>query len=306
MRSAVYDKLITDICREEDISLTRLSMNWVLELTKNAITRHIIGNRYDINRDAAVHIASDKAACHKVLENAGIPSAAHTLLFNPASRRGKTAAQDPVRQACVLLESYGGQGVLKPNEGQQGEDVFYCDSEKKLKSAMKKLFAKHDSICLSPYFEIETEYRVFCLFGTCLHMYAKQKPYAIGDGVSTVRQLAKSAGVICALSSAERTRVPEKGEEVCLSWKHNLSGGAVSRDIIPEDEPELIQAIAEKGARATGLDYCTVDIMRTGGGQLAILEVNATVAIKKYLEQHPEKAEICKEIMRKAILAMFI
>ena len=55
--------------------------------------------------------------------------------------------------------------------------------------AINKLFETNGSISLCPYYDIKTEYRSFYLDGKVLLIYGKTKPFVIGDGNSTLREL---------------------------------------------------------------------------------------------------------------------
>jgi glutathione synthase/RimK-type ligase-like ATP-grasp enzyme len=79
--------------------------------------------------------------------------------------------------------------VVKPNEGTGGVDVFRVSTNAELEAAVTAVFSHHSALAISPYYEIEKEYRVILLNGTALLVYSKDIPMLTGDGQSTVWQL---------------------------------------------------------------------------------------------------------------------
>ena len=69
----IFHTLIKEICGEKGISCTKLSYDWILELKKGDKVYHITGNRFDLNKEAAGHVACDKYATYEVLKSNNIP-----------------------------------------------------------------------------------------------------------------------------------------------------------------------------------------------------------------------------------------
>lgn len=83
----VFHKVIREICEEKNIKIEKLSYNWILQLTnKEGKVRHIIGNRFDINKEAAGNIACDKYATYEVLNSQNVSVIEHKMVFNPTTR----------------------------------------------------------------------------------------------------------------------------------------------------------------------------------------------------------------------------
>lgn len=156
---------VAEICAEEALSLDFLSRGYVLRLTKNGVSKNIFGSYWDINSAASDRIACDKTACFLLLSREKIPAVAHELL---------SSRIDTWARAKKFFNTHK-KVVLKPNQGTKGQDIFLCGTWDELKSAAHAVFAKHNDAALSPYIEIENEYRVFFLNGECKFCYGKSK-----------------------------------------------------------------------------------------------------------------------------------
>jgi glutathione synthase/RimK-type ligase-like ATP-grasp enzyme len=145
--------------------------------------------------------------------------------------------------------------------------VCYCDSLKSLEHALLDIFKTEPDACLCPFYEIPYEYRVFYLLGECYSIYGKERAY---------------------------------GE-----WKHNLTNGAKVFDVEDAGLIQNLTKLAAAAARSINISFATVDIADTGGGKLAVMEINAGVAANKLLEQRPERRNEIKRMYSKALLSMF-
>ena len=67
------------------------------------------------------------------------------------------------------------------------------------------------------------------------------------------------------------------------SWQFNLSTGAQA--LLYEPSPDL-KEMAIKSAKATGLNFCSVDIFELSNGCYKVLEINAGVTIEKFALQN--------------------
>ncbi len=160
--------------------------------------------------------------------------------FHPSDAR---AASWP--ELLTLLEHARPLGlVLKPCNGMQGSDVFRVRSVRELELAWRAL--PLDDCVASKFFPFVTEIRVFVCYGRVCHAFYKLPPRVVGDGSSTVAQLAlprawlgQQAGTpsepdmeqaetlaLCETLWREGARVLTAGEELVLDWQHNLCRGA--------------------------------------------------------------------------------
>jgi len=262
---------IKEVCTELNILLESFSQDYVLRLSKDGVTRQIFGAYWDVNSAAADRIACDKNACYTLLKNSNIPAIPHELFFNPQRRMGWAGPEGTWSHALRFFNSTGASAVLKPNQGTRGMDVYYCDSIPLMEAAAQTIFASYPSCAISPYVDIETEYRVFYHMGTCLFAYGKKA----GD-----------------------------------TWQHNLSQGAKAFELPAKsaaDKMKLsaLHSLATRAAKCVGINFATVDIAEEPSGKLMIMEINSGVQAKLLLDQLPHLRPIVKSIYAKAISGLF-
>jgi glutathione synthase/RimK-type ligase-like ATP-grasp enzyme len=77
------------------------------------------------------------------------------------------------------------------------------------------------------------------------------------------------------------------GQQRVLNWRHNLDAGA--RPVLLElgDARETCVRLAVKAARAIGLRFGSIDVVRAGG-RWQILEINAGVMMEQLAGFHPD------------------
>jgi glutathione synthase/RimK-type ligase-like ATP-grasp enzyme len=205
---------------------------------------------YDLGLNSAIshRIASDKAATADILAMAGIPCIAHTQFSNPvlADYAPAIGLQEAMRG---LLRQHPQGIVVKPNEGTSGHLVFKVTSEAELDDAVRKIFASHLSLAISPYVEIAEEVRVVLVDDAPLVVYAKRR---------------------------------------AADWRHNLDLGARPVLVPPGEAREACVALAIKAAQAIGIRFASVDIVRTAD-EWNVLEINSGVMMETLGRHHPEQ-----------------
>ena len=262
-----FTALITEICAENHIDCEILSYGWIYKLSYKNTARYIIGRHFELNSSASDRIACDKYACSTILINKGIPCIRHELFFDPLRRSNWIGKNGEIDRAARFFYEYSEKVVAKPNNGWQGRNVFFCESMKDIEYAFGAIFAHEPTACLSPFYQITNEYRVFYLSGECLYSYGKKKGGA--------------------------------------SWKHNLSAGAVAFDIEDDSLLKKLYSLAADGAKCINISFAAIDIAQLPDGALKIMEINSGVVASKLLEQHPDKYGLVKKIYTKAVHAMF-
>lgn len=272
MKMNAQRDFIYEICEELGIELERFSQDYVLRLSKDGVTRQIFGAYWDVNSAAADRIACDKNACYMLLKNSGIPAIPHELFYNPQRRIGWAGPEGTWSNALKYFNACGSSAVLKPNQGTRGMDVYYCDSIPQMEAAAQTIFASHPSCAISPYVEIETEYRVFYHMGTCLYAY---------------------------------------GKKATDSWQHNLSQGAKAIELPFKTDDEKkrrddLYNLAIRAAKCVGINFATIDIAAEPSGRLSIMEINSGVQARLLLEQLPHLRPVVKKIYATAIKALFM
>jgi len=255
-------ELITEICKEKDIQLECLSFGYIMCITAGEKTRHIFGPYWGLNSAAADRIACDKTACYIILEKSGIPAIAHELLYNPLKRMGWAGEKGAWAMATDFFIKHNKRVVIKPNQGTKGQDVYLCETVPALEAAVYAIFQEYPDAALSPYYEIENEYRVFFLNGNAMFAYGKAKKD---------------------------------------SWQHNLSQGAIAFELRDEKIIAKVNGLAVRAAKCIGITFATVDIAETVDGELFVMEINAGVQARQLLEQLPHLRAKIKKIYAAAL-----
>ncbi len=303
-----FYKIIDEICSEKDIKQKELSYGWIRELIKNGKKRNIIGYQFDLNSSTSYNIASDKFATYEVLNSNNVPTIPHKMIFNPKTRSAYYN-QKFLNEAIKLLKESNNQIVIKANNSCEGKDVYFCSSEEEIKEVVLKLFEENDTLSACPYMDIDYEYRVIFLCGEIIYAYKKKKPYVIGDGVHTIKELIDQKYKKMKLQinrNINLNEIPSKNEEVTVSWKHNLNNGA-EPILIDENDKYIkqIEKIAINAGNAINIKFASVDVAVTSDEKIFVMEINANVCMNKFIEIIPSGHDIAKEIFEKAINKMF-
>jgi len=273
------------------------SDGWLIVMQKGARRHLVFGYDVGLNSAVARGVANDKAATAEILAHSGVSCVPHTLFLNP--RLHAHMAPDGSWSAMLqLLGQYPAGVVVKPNEGTSGRSVFLASCRPQLELAVQDIFTSHASLAISPYLAIEDEVRVVVLDDLPLVVYRKNRPAVIGDGEQTLLELAIAATpaaqrsmvlpdlLRCRTKSELDAIVPE-GQQRVLNWRHNLDAGA--RPVLLEqgDARETCVRLAVKAARAIGLRFGSIDVVRAAG-RWQILEINAGVMMEQLAGFHPD------------------
>lgn len=301
--------MIDEICKEKDISQRLLSFGWIRELKRENKIHHIIRYQFDLNSANAYHIANDKYATYTILKENHLPMIKHEMIFSPFSRSAYYD-ENYIEEVKKLLAENNNKLIIKANDSCQGRDVYFVTNIIDAKKVIEKMFnEKKDSISVCPFVEIDYEYRVVVLDGEVLYLYKKKKPFVIGNGTNTIKELIdkkyNSETELTLVKGLDLNYVPTKNEEVIISWKHNLSNGAEPVIVENDENLEKIKEIAIKSANAIGIKFATVDIACTVEKDLTVVEINGSVCMNKFTELVPNGYQIAKEIYSKAIDKMF-
>jgi len=163
-----FVRIITNICRELDITLTWFSDSWIARLQKGPLTHYVVGYVFPLNTTATGMLMRDKAATATLLADAGVPVIAHHLLMLPRLRgTGNAVAQ---AQQLAMLPF-----VVKPATGEGGFDVYKCTTQNEVQNAVADLALRHRLLAVSPYIPISREFRVVLLGTQPLLTFEKQR-----------------------------------------------------------------------------------------------------------------------------------
>lgn len=305
-----FYKIMDELCTEKNIAQKIISYGWITELKKDNISKYIIGYQFDLNSAISYNIAGDKFATYEVLKSNNIPTIEHRMIFNPQTR-SKYYKNKFLNEAKDLLKENGNKLVIKANDSCKGKDVHICFNEEEIENTVKNLFeGNNDTLSACPYIDISYEYRAIYLCGEILYIYKKKKPYVIGDGKNSIKELINikfgEESKIDLCRELDLSKIPEKDEEVTISWKHNLSSGAEPIVIDESDEYiKQIREIAKKAGKALNIKFASVDVVVTEKNEILVMEINGSVCMNKFSEIIPNGYEIAKSIYSKAIDKMF-
>ena len=305
-----FYKIMDEICAEKNITQKIISYGWITELKKDNISKYIIGYQFDLNSAISYNIAGDKFATYEVLKSNNIPTIEHRMIFNPQTR-SKYFEDKFLDDAKDLLKQNENKLVIKANDSCKGKDVHICLNEEEIENTVKNLFNENnDTLSACPYIDISYEYRAIYLCGEILYIYKKKKPYVVGDGKNTIKELINikfgQEDKIDLCRNLDLYKIPKVGEEVTISWKHNLSSGA--EPIVIDESDEYIKQVKEialRAGNALNIKFASVDVVVTEKNQVLVMEINGSVCMNKFSEIIPNGYEIAKSIYSKAIDKMF-
>ena len=302
-------QIIDEICAENEIYCERFSYDWILRLTKGDRIVHVFGYQFENNSATAQLLCTDKSASSELLRSRKIPAVEHNFFMSPDDFQ--YTGVDGNWQGMLALLRQHGRLVCKPNEGTGGKDVFQVTSPAQLETAVTKIFAHYPSVALSPYYEINYEYRVILLNKEVKLIYAKSIPALVGDGSSTIRQLFSryleshpGLMVECGIEEQAMPTIPAAGTRIPINWKHNLGQGASAEIVEDQALIELLGGLAKQAAEVVNVNFASVDIIKTDGRYL-VLEINSGVMMENFARQNDHNYRLTKEIYRQAIMTLF-
>lgn len=261
-----YTSILGDICQEEKIKVTSLSNGWVTLLEKNGKNRLIVGYKFGLNSASSSMVADDKYATFDVLRNANIPVIEHALLYEENRTEGFTENYRSREYIKNYLVQHQNHIVVKPNDGHCGVNVYQVRSMEQIDEILPKIFHQCASASMCPFYEIEHEYRLIVLDNEVRLVFQKTR-----------------------------------GED----WRFNLHNGAKAEKVQDEALADKLSVLASRAVRALNLRFCSVDLIKTTDGELLVMEVNSGVMTSGYIAQHPEDAQLVKNIYRDALRKMF-
>lgn len=307
-------RILREVAAESEIKLTTFSKDWCIRMEKDSTVRYVYGYKFDVNPASSQHIADDKCAASDVMMMQGIAHIEHRLFLQP-DMTGYINGHGNWAALLAYAQQHHFNLVCKANEGTSGHDVYRTRDHGSLERVVHKLFQAYRGIAVSPYFEIEQEYRIVLLQNECELIYAKQRPTIVGNGHTIVAELIVqqieahqlSAGVAADAFERHKGRLKEvlvPGELLLLTWKHNLSLGA--QPIRVEDEA-LRRRLVEQArscAEALNLTLAVVDIVSTQG-DLLVLEVNSGLMLENFARRAPDGYARAKVMYKKLVELMF-
>lgn len=296
-----FVKIIKEICLEHGIEFQSFSFDWILQLSANDRRMYIYGYRFPNNSATTDLICSDKAALSDILSAHKIPHIEHYYFMSPNNEKYTGENGDWGRMSS-LLDKYG-QVVCKPNTGSGGRNVFKVSTQKDLEVAVYNIFTKSKSMCIAPYRNIESEYRVIIINSHVGIIYEKKRPNVVGNGIDNIRCLIGKNGELENIeidAGLDLDYIPNQEEAVELSWRHNLGRGAKPVVVVDGCVKEQLTELALSCSFALNIEFASIDIVKDEYG-LEILEVNSGIMMENLSSESDEYYAIAKEIYKKAI-----
>jgi glutathione synthase/RimK-type ligase-like ATP-grasp enzyme len=253
-------KMVAAVCARSGIAFRSFSDEWVLQLIQNDITRWVVGYKFDINNAAAGEVAQDKVATYIVLSAADVEVIPHYLV--------RSLPHDLIHLQELHHDLGGAPVVTKPLEGTGGREVALFqtvdDALSMIRASGKPAWA------VSPYYELQAEYRLIMLDGSVMLAYEKTQPNYRGQ-----------------------------------LKLFNLNYGAVAGDLRDDALLAQLSEIALCVMKVTALRLAAVDIVRMPDGSLKVLEVNDGISMEHYARQSPEYETRAMEVYKAIVMAMF-
>lgn len=293
-----FNNIIKEICNELDIKLTFLSDNWVMILEKDNKIKYIEGNHFSINNQTIGNIMDDKGLFYDLMIYKNYPIIKHKVIFKETNKE----------EIINYFNENNQEIIVKANIGSCGKEVFLVNNQDELLNLTSKLFINQYSLSLCPYYDILHEYRAIILNGECKLIYGKRRPLVIGNGKSSLLELAKNFNNEYFSKIENQTfdinYIPKKDEEVLLNFQFNLSKGSISFLEIDSNLKDKIINLAKNVANDLDIKFASIDIIETINHELLIMEANSGVTISKFINQHKGGYNITYNIYKDAIIEM--
>ena len=302
----LVQKLIKDICNEENINCSFISEDWITVLEKNGKTRIIAGYKFDLNRQAVSKVFDDKYATYELLSLYNIPVVEHKLLYPNNNRQIYAINKNNTNYLKKCFNQFNNNVVIKINNGTCGLNVNHFDDFKSLKNFYENLNSESSySIC--PFYDIENEYRVIVLNNNIRLIYKKNLPIIYGDGTLTIKELLLKYNYeyFKNYNGKDKNVILKNNEMYQYGWKFNLSNGAKVSFEIDKDIQIEIENIMKKLTKNIDICFCSVDIIKTSDNKYLVLEINSGVMMKNLFIENENIRNEVKQIYKDAIRLMF-
>ena len=300
--SSNFVKILREIADELKLEIRDYSSDWAFRLSNGKKQVYIVGYQFPLNSSTAREICQDKALASEILTDMGIPNVVHTFLPAPEIA-GYMDTEDPeeVFRRIILTSPYA---VVKDNYGTGGHRVYRVRTLPEFREVMSQLMERTRAACISPYYEIDEEYRIVLLQGKPMLTLRKERASVTGDGQRSVKELIpeelRDKSYIRDMEQELLLYVPAEGEKVRLNWKHNLGQGAEGVRVTDPKLLKKLHPLAKRAAEAVNADFLSVDVIRADGKYL-VLEMNGGVMMEHFSGQNEECRKIAKRIYKKAV-----
>ncbi|MBQ9013438.1 MAG: hypothetical protein IJ094_07805 [Bacilli bacterium] len=301
-------KVLEDIKEELGISYEVLSNNWVIKITKENNSIFITDYKFPLNNHSIGMILDDKYALYEALKSANIKVTEYNLLYSSNNKSEYAINYNDYYKVTQYFEKNNNHIVIKVNNGTCGNGVYEIREKKDIIPLLSKMFLNNYSISYSPYYDIETEYRVIVLNKKVKVVYGKKRPIVYGDGKTSIRDLLLKFNrkyFIDKLNDSIYDEVIPKNKKFIYDWKFNLSKGSVAFQVNDKKLIGNLEVIALECVNKLNLDFVSVDIIKTTRNELYVLEINSGVMMENYINFFKDGYEKVKDIYKEAIIKSF-
>lgn len=283
---------------ERDIPWLRLNRYSLVQLGHGCHQKRIQATITSETKHIGVEIASDKEETNKLLADLGLPVARQVLVYSK-------------REAVRGARRVGFPVVVKPLNANHGRGVsINLEDDDSVVIAFENA-RKHSRSVIIESFLAGFDHRLLVVDGNLVAASKRVPGHVVGDGKHTIEELVEitnqdprrgighekvltrleldyQAMRLLELLGYSETTVPPEGEVVYLRSTGNLSTGGTAIDVTDIIHP-VNKVMAERAARAIGLDVCGVDFLtedisvshKVGGG--GICEVNAAPGFRMHV-----------------------
>ena len=156
------------------VSVEFFSHDWIAVLTLGELRHLVFGYDLGLNGAAAARIANDKAATFEVLRGAGLVGVEHRVFLHPRLL-DFVDVDGNWTGLLAAFARFGGDAVLKDNEGTGGMEVFRVRTRTQLEQRALALFQIVRGAAIAPYLPIADETRFVMIDGECVLAYGKER-----------------------------------------------------------------------------------------------------------------------------------
>lgn len=283
---------------ERNIPWIRLNKYSLVQLGHACYGKRIQATITSETRHIGVEIASDKEETNKLLADLGLPVAKQGLVYSE-------------RSAVRTAKRIGFPVVIKPLNANHGRGVsINLKTDEEVKTAFENA-RLHSRAVIVESFLSGFDHRLLVVNGTLVAASKRVPGHVVGDGKHSIEELIEivnqdprrgighekvltkleldyQANRLLELKGFAKEDVPDEGKVVYLRSTGNLSTGGTAVDVTDLLHPDN-RSMAERAARAIGLDVCGVDFLtddisvsyKVGGG--GICEVNAAPGFRMHV-----------------------
>ena len=294
-------KIVKEICEKEKLKFQSFSDEYLLLIENDQKKMFILGNKFPNNNAAIEQICNDKSALSDLLEYYHIPHVPHHYLLSPNISK----EEDYLTLPYQLFDKYQ-YLVCKANRGTGGKNVLKVEKKEQIKEVIDNLFNVTSSIAICPFIKIINEYRVLVLNGKVYYAFKKIKPYIIGDGKKTVKELLKDYNnydKLMEIDNLDLDYLPKENERFELSWKHNLGGGANPKLVTDNQLLLILEKLAIDCVNKLDISFASIDIIEKENNLFEVLEINSGVMIENFSSYCDQYYNLSKNAIREAIIS---